>query len=277
MERLAIHRMLAAARRRLLPGVAVLAAWVLLAHASSAAAQPAVGPAAESASASSQAPPPEQPPGQGSSLAELPGLLRFQLSPKFMTGVPIGTFGNKIGTSPGGAVDFTARVGQTPVFVGAALDYLHYGTETRRIALFPAIPEVFSDVDTTNRLFRTHALVRFQRPTGRVRPYAEGLLGFSYIYTRTSFDLGYEGGQAGTTHLGDFAPSFGAGGGVTIGLVAVQDARFALDIGLRYLTGGEVDYLTPGDLQRNKNGVTFEPTRAPATLFATQIGIAVDF
>ena len=276
MTRRAVHRMPAAPRRRLLAGVAVLAAWVLVAHASFAGAQPAVGPAAETASASPQAPPPEQLPGPGSSVAGLPGLLRFQLSPKFLTGVQIGRFGNKIGTTPGGAVDFTARVAQTPVSVGAAFDYLRYGTETRRIALFPAVPEVLSDIDTNN-LFRAHALVRFQPSTGRMRPYAEGLLGFSYVYTHTSVDLGDEGDQAGTTHLGDFAPSVGAGGGVTIGLASVQDARVALDIGLRYLTGGEVDYLTRGELQRNENGVTFEPTRSPATLFALQIGIAVDF
>ena len=50
-----------------------------------------------------------------------------------------------------------------------------------------------------------------------------------------------------------------------------------LDIGLRYLTGGEVDYLTRGELQRDETGVTFEPTRSLATLFGMQIGITVDF
>ena len=277
MTRRAIDRMRAAPGRRLLPGVVLLAAAVLLAYASSVGAQPAVGAAAETASAGPQVSPPEQLPGPGSSVADVPGLLRFQFTPKFLTGVPIGTFGNKIGTSPGGAVDFTARVGRTPVFVGAALDILHYGRETRRIAPFPAIPEVFSNVDTTNRLFRTHALLRFQPVTGRLRPYAEGLLGFSYVYTRTSVDLGDEGAQAGTTHLDDFAPSLGAGGGVTIGLVSVPGARFALDIGLRYLTSSEVDYLAPGELQRDESGVTFEPTRSPATMFGVQIGLAVDF
>ena len=136
---------------------------------------------------------------------------------------------------------------------------------------------MFSDVGTTNNFIRTHALVRVQPPAGRVRPYAEGLLGFSYVYTRTSVDLGNAGGGAATTHLGDFAPSFGAGGGVTIGLVSGSEARLGLDIGLRYLTGGEVDYLTRGELQRDETGVTFEPTRSLATLFGVQIGITVDF
>ena len=277
MTKRVIHRMSGASPCRRLPGVTLPAALVFLACASYTGAQPAVGPDAETASAGPWPPPAEQTPGSGSSVAEAYGRLRFQFTPKLLTGVPIGRFGNRTGTSPGGAVDFAARVGPTPVFVGVALGYLRYGTETRRIALYPAVPEVFSDVDTTNNLFRSHALVRFRPSTGRVRPYTEGLLGFSYMYTHTSIDRGDESHRAGTTHLGDFAPSFGAGGGVTIGLVSRPDAHFALDIALRYITGGDVDYLTRGELRRNRNGVTFESTRSPATLFAVQIGIAVDF
>ena len=232
--------------------------------------------AAQTASASSPAPPPAQLPQPESSVVEVPELLRFQFVPKFVTGIPVGPFGKKVGASPGAAVDFTARIGQTPVSVGAAFDYLLYGTETRRLALFPAVPEVLTDVGTTNNLIRTHALVRVQPAAGRVRPYAEGLLGFSYVYTRTSVALG-DGSGGATTHLGDFAPSFGAGGGVTIALASLSDARLGLDIGLRYLTGGEVDYLTRGELQRDETGVTFEPTRSLATLFDMQIGITVDF
>ena len=88
MTRRAIDRMRAPGRRPL-PGVAVLAASVFLAYASSVGAQPAAGAAAERASASPQVSPPEQLPGPGSSVAEVPGLLRFQFTPKFLTGVPI--------------------------------------------------------------------------------------------------------------------------------------------------------------------------------------------
>lgn len=249
-------------------GTLALACGLWLAGASPAAAQ--------TAPASPPGPPSEQLSQPGSSLAAVPEVLRFQFGPKFIAGVPVGTFGNKVGASPGAAVDFTTRLGRTPVFVGAAFDYLLYGTETRQVSVIPAVPEVLNDVNTTNNLIRTHALVRIQPSIGRVRPYAEGLLGFSYAYTRTSVDLGYEGGGA-TTHLGDFAPSLGAGGGVTIELVSGQGGRLGLDIGLRYLTGGEVDYLTRGELQRNETGVTFEPSRSAATMFGLQIGIAVDF
>lgn len=274
MTKRVIHGNVLHPRRRRLSGVTLAAALVFLACASWAGAQAAVGPNVETGSSP---PPAERIPGPGSSVAEASGRLRFQFTPKFLTGVPIGSFGNRIGASPGGAVDFAARVGRTPVLVGVALDYLRHGTETRRVALYPGVPEVFSDVDTTNNLFRSHALVRFQPSTGRARPYAEGLLGFSYTYTHTSIDLGHEGGRAGTTHLGDFAPSFGAGGGVTIGLASLPDAHVALDVGLRYVTSGDVDYLTRGELRRDGDGVAFEATRSPASLFAVQVGVAVDF
>ena len=210
----------------------------------------------------------------GSSVTAASDGLRFQLTPKFLTGVPVGRFGSRTGISPGGAIDFTARVGRTPLWLGVAADYLRYGMETRHIALYPAVPEVFSDVDTTNNLVRSHALVRLGLSGGRTRPYAEALLGFSYIFTRTSIGEGYE---ESTRHLGDFGPSYGAGGGVTIELASSARAHVAFDVGLRYVTGGELDYLTPGALQRDGDGVTFESVRSRTKLFDVQIGIAFGF
>lgn len=258
-------------RTRRWRGQVLPAALVFLVWASCAAAQPAVGADA----ASSGARPPERESGMGSSVTAGSDGLRFQLTLKFLTGVPVGRFGSGTGISPGGAIDFTVRVGQTPLWLGVAVDYLRYGTETRRIALYPAVPEVFSDVDTTNALVRSHALVRLGFSGGRIRPYAEGLLGFSEIFTHTS--IGEEGYEASTRHLGDFGLSYGAGGGVTIELASSARVRVALDIGLRYVTGGEVDYLTPGALQRDGNGVTFESVRSRVTLFDVQTGIAFGF
>ena len=210
--------------------------------------------------------------------AAIPGLPRFRLDPGFAVGVPVGAFGDNVGPSFGGAIDFGVGLGQTPVSVGAAFDYLRYGTETRHIALFPALPEVVSDVSTTNNIFRAHALVRVQPRTGRVRPYAEGLLGFGYAYTSTGAALGDYAG-ASTTHLGDFAPSVGGGGGVMILLASSpgRDAGVSLSLGLRYLTGGDVNYLTKGAIQRDEHGATFEPARSPLNMLSTQIGMAFEF
>ena len=57
---------------------------------------------------------------------------------------------------------------------------------------------------------RAHAPMRVQPRTGRVRPSAEGLAGFSYAHTSTGAALGDHAGTS-TTHLGDFAPNVGDG------------------------------------------------------------------
>ena len=207
--------------------------------------------------------------------AEAQRLWRFRLEPRFAAGVPVGAFGDNVGASFGGALDFSVRLGDTPVSVGAAIEYLRYGTETRQVALFTGVPEVLSDVNTSNNVFWTHALVRVQPRTGRVRPYADGLLGFGGAYTSTGVDVGYD--TESTTHLRDFAPSFGVGGGVTVLLVSEPNVVVSLSLGLRYLATGDLDYLTKGAIRRDESGATFEPVRSPVNVVSPQIGVAFEF
>ena len=244
-----------------------LAGCLLLASASSAVGQP-VPPAAPAAAVQ---PAPPAPPGAGPT-----AFRRFRLAARPLGGIPVGEFGDRVGTSPGMGLDFTGRIGRAPIAVGAELGYLQYGKETRRLSLVPAVPEVLTDVNTTNHLLQTHALIRLQPLTGRVRPYVDGLLGFRYVFTRTSFANPDEGSH-GSTLLGDFAPSAGAGGGVAVVLVSGRDATLNLDLGLRYFTGGDVEYLTKGAIERHEGGVTLEPTRSAIDLVSLHVGLAVDF
>ena len=244
-----------------------LAACLLLACASPALGQPVPGTAPPTAG--QPAPPP--PPAAGPT-----AFRRFRLAARPLGGIPIGDFGNRVGTSFGAGLDFTSRIGRTPISVGAELGYLQYGKETWRLSLTPAVPDVLSDVNTTNHFLQTHALVRLQPQTGRVRPYAEGLLGFRYVFTRTSFRNPDEG-SSGSTLLGDLAPSAGAGGGVAVALVSGPHATLNLDLGIRYFTGGEVEYLTKGAVNRHEGGVTLEPTRSAVDLVSLHVGMAVDF
>lgn len=265
-------------------GVVVIACGLWLAGASPAAAQTAsAGPPAppqeerlQTGPSTPAAPPVVQSPE--SLAADILGIPRFRLDPGFAAGVPVGAFGDNVGASFGGAIDFGVGLGETPVSVGAAFDYLRYGTETRHVALFPALPEVVSDVSTSNNIFRAHALLRVQPRTGRLRPYAEGLMGFAYAYTSTGAGLGDYAGVS-TTHLGDFAPSVGGGGGVTVLVASQHDAgvRVSLSFGLRYLTGGDASYLTKGAIDRDEHGATFEATRSPLNMVSTQIGMAFEF
>ncbi len=244
-----------------------LTGCLLLACASPALGQPVPGTAPPTAGQ----PAPPAPPGAGPS-----AFRRFRFAARPLGGVPIGDFGDRVGTSPGVGLDFTSHIGGTPIAVGWELGYLQYGKETRRLSLTPAVPEVLSDVNTTNHFVQTHALVRLQPQTGRVRPYAEGLLGFRYVFTRTSFRNPDEG-SSGSTLLGDLTPSAGAGGGVAVALVSGPDATLNLDLGIRYFTGADVEYLTKGAVNRHEGGVTLEPTRSAVDLLSLHVGLAVDF
>ena len=245
-----------------------LAGCALLACASPAAAQQATAAASEPAAG--------QPAPRASSAAVPPALRRFRFGAKPVSGIPVGDFGDRVGTSPGVGFEFTSRVGRIPISVGAEFGYVMYGTATRRLQLTPGVPEVLTDVNTTNNLLQTHALVRVQPRAGRVRPYVEGLLGFRHVFTSTSFRNPDEG-TSGSTQLSDSAPSVGGGGGVTIGLVSGRHVGLHLDIGLRYLTGGDAEYLTKGGITRDETGVTLNPTRSAINLVSLQFGVAIDF
>ena len=206
------------------------------------------------------------------------GSTRYQFIPRLLVGIPRESFGENVGVSPGVAVDFTARAGRAPVFAGVAFDYLRYGSETRRVALYQAVPEVLTDVVTTNNFIRTHAVMRIQPRVGRLRPYAEGLAGFGYVWTETYIDLQREEDRVPTTkQLGSFAPSFGGGAGVSITLASDGSTHAGLEIGVRYLTGGDVEYLTRGDIRRDDTGVSFEPRRSRPKLLGLQIGLSLEF
>ena len=131
----------------------------------------------------------------------------------------------------------------------------------------------------------THGRMRVQPVTGRVRPYVEGLFGFSYLFTQTSIDLGRDFDSSGfsdvigpsTTHLDDFALSADGGGGVSVGVYAGAEAVMNLDVGVQYLYGGEAEYLVggPEGFELGVDGLEFRRSRTD--LVQVQIGISVDF
>ena len=64
---------------------------------------------------------------------------------------------------------------------------------------------------------------------------------------------------------------------MVVGLVSTPHATLNLDLGVRYFTGGDVEYLTKGAVNRQEGGVTLEPTRSGVDLVSVHVGMAVDF
>lgn len=205
---------------------------------------------------------------------------RFQTTFDFSMGFPQGEFGDNVdNVGLGLNAGFNYRIGHSPVLIGASFGFLQYGSTSRPAPISPEIPELIVDVNTSNNILAAHFLVRYEfgKYESRIRPYAEGLVGLHYLWTQTSIDDSND--EISSTNFDDSTGSFGAGGGVLIGLYRAEVGffRFDLELGARWLKGGDASYLTEGSIIRENGNVTYVVTESSTNLFITNFGIVFSF
>ncbi len=182
----------------------------------------------------------------------------YQFGGNLTIGLPQGEFGDNVdNVGIGGTGFFAFNFPQSPLAVGASIGFMIYGSETRQE---PWILPVYVDVTTTNSILMGHFFLRLQPPRGRILPYFDGLAGFNYLWTDTSIkDEDEPGGEeiASSRQLSDVTFSYGVGGGLMFRVyqaperkgIGRQLASVYIDLGLRYLKGGEAEYLREGDIE----------------------------
>lgn len=221
----------------------------------------------------------------------MPTLVAFAQSPfqagiNFSLGLPQEEFKENVDNVGFGlSGHFGCQIPNTPVAVGASIGFLIYGMETRREPLSTTIPDIMVDVETTNNILTGHLLLRVQPPmqSAIFRPYLEGLFGFHYLWTETKIRDWEGDGAIGSTNYDDAAMSYGGGGGVMIrvyeGTKENSDGTFSvnIDLGFRYLLGGEAEYLREGDIKRENGVVTFSPSKSTTDLLVTKLGVTFTF
>lgn len=204
----------------------------------------------------------------------------------FMYGVPKGEFGSLVDSKGFGiAGDIGYRVPYSPLTLGLALGYLQYGNEERRTSFSTTIPDVTVNVSTTNSIALAHLLLRLQPETGAVRPYADGLLGLHYLFTTTTVRNrgGFDDEIASSNNLGDVAFSYGGGGGVMVQVYGApeQDGpgikQVLVDAGVRYLLGGEAEYLKEGSIKRENGTARYSALKSKTDLMTFSLGVSVIF
>ena len=201
--------------------------------------------------------------------------------------VPQGAFADRLdGVGFGLGGDFLYHVPNTPVGFGVAGTFIVYGQETIRERFGGgALGRVEVDVVTTNNIALGHLLVRLQPPNGPFRPYADALVGVSYLFTESRIedvDFNDDRDIASSTNFDDAAFSYGVGGGVMAqvykGRSDGRRFRVFLDASVRYLFGGEAEYLREGGISSDRNGnLTFDVTRSRTDLLLPQFGVTVRF
>jgi hypothetical protein len=213
---------------------------------------------------------PVEPPSSADASAETQPARRIPIQAGIgvLGGVPIGTFGENIDSAGGFSGHLGVGLGGSMVTVGGELAYLWYGEEKRKVPFSLTIPDVVVNVTTSNAMFLAHGRIRVQQREGRWRPYIDGLLGLTDIFTKTSIDLGSvctgtvcSDVSPSTTNLRDVVLSYGGGGGVMIGFGSPPSAA-RLDISVRYLRGGEADYLRQGTIRREDGQVFLDRSRS---------------
>lgn len=204
---------------------------------------------------------------------------RFQGGIGLLAGVPVGDFGVNVDSAGGIAGHFDVALGDSIVSVGGEMASLWYGTESRKEPLSPTIPDIRVTVTTDNTIFLLHGRVRAQRREGRVRPYVDGLIGFIDLVTKTSIEeLGdcdvYGCTGLGSTNLRDFALSAGGGAGLQVGFGPPPD-WYRLDLSVRYLYGGEADYLREFAIRREGGQAFLDISRSRTDMVVVYIGVAM--
>ncbi|RPI25832.1 MAG: hypothetical protein EHM61_13340 [Acidobacteria bacterium] len=208
----------------------------------------------------------------------------FDLGADFIIGLPQNQFRDNINEEGYGASGhFGYFLGDSPIMIGVDAGFLNYGTMKRWEPFSDEIPEVTVRVQTTNNILLAHGFLRLQPQQGPVRPYVEGLLGFKYLFTRTSVvDEFYDETIASSTNFDDLAGSWGVGTGLDIRLWENRRHRGVVDVsltlGAKYLWGSEAEYLKKGSIRRDPDGgVTYLVLQSRTTMLIPSIGARVRF
>ena len=199
-----------------------------------------------------------------------------------MLGLPQGEFKEKVdrlgygfnvqGTlwSPGTLSPFT---------IGANFGYLIYGEESTNRPLSVTIPDVGVDVNRTNSLMNFHLLFQLAPFDGQVKPYAEGLFGGAYIFTKTTVESEWsEENIFESTNFDDFTWSYGVGGGLLISLISDPTGitSLYLDLKVRYIFGSEAEYLKEGSIEVYNGDLYYDVQKSKTDLMTIHVGVVAN-
>jgi hypothetical protein len=128
-----------------------------------------------------------------------------QASLQVIGGAPQGGLRDHIGAGAGLQGFIGGWTGpESPLMLGLDVAFLGYGHTTDEVPFSSTVgPRVPVEVSTSNNVLEMHLSARLQPRTGRFRPYIEGLVGFKYLFTRTTLGDGVVGNDFSGEEFGD--------------------------------------------------------------------------
>jgi hypothetical protein len=206
------------------------------------------------------------------------GPSRAYVGGALLLGIPQSDVADYVGTGGGIGGHFIYQLDRAGMLAlrvdGGALIY---GQERKRVCFSSTVGcRVTVDVTTTNSIFFLGIGPQFIAPSGQVRPYATGSVGFGLFSTQSGVS-GTGDGQdfANTTNYSDATLAWTGAGGLYIPLRSGM-RPLLLDIGARYHGNGEVSYLNRGSIVDLPGGaIEINPIRSQANLLVIHLGVTV--
>lgn len=221
-------------------------------------------------------------------LATLLGLTSAAAAEQFEGGLrlivadPTGAFGRAV-EDPGFGLIGHLGVRATPTWtLGIGMHGMVYGSQSTTQHL-PLVDDF--KLTTTNNLAGACFFTRLAPMAGAaVQPYAEGSLGFNYLWTESKLedDQWWDDDEvARKTNFDDFASYWSAGGGLLVRL-AQGDAQAKkpgvfLDLAVSHWRGGDAEYLTEGDITIVSGRPVFTASKSRTDLTSYSAGVTLTF
>jgi hypothetical protein len=193
---------------------------------------------------------------------------------------PQGDFGRFVDQGWGLDLHYMHRLdGDGWLAIRADGGFLTYGHERQRLPLSPTLGgRILVDLVTNNNIAFLGVGPQIGVPDGRLRPYVNGYVGVSYIYTESSVEgtYAYDNSPfASTTNFDDATFSYGGGAGLYVP-VRHGASPISIDAGVTYRRNGTASYLTEGGIEDNPDGsVTLFPVRSETDLLTFRLGVSI--
>ena len=196
----------------------------------------------------------------------------------FLVAQPVGQFDTFVSEGYGLNGAFIWNFDRDRVF-GVRMEggFLQYDSEERQMC-FPGSCRVGIDLTTTNGIVYGGIGPQISVPSGWVRPYMNGTIGFSYFHTESSVsgDDDYDD-EFNTTNHDDLVFAVTGGGGFLVPL-SLGRTPVLLDLGVVYHRNGEASYLRSGSIIDHPDGsITIRPIRSEANFVSYRIGVSLGF
>jgi hypothetical protein len=201
-------------------------------------------------------------------------LSRFNVGLEGAVAQPVGAFADEVGTAGGatlhGAYHFTPVAS-----LRAEVTYLIYGHERLGVC-GPGSCRVNLDLSTNNQIVSGFIGPQLEVPSGAVRPYLRGGIGFGYFFTSSSLTGSSDATPfANTTNYDDGAFALMGGAGARIPFL-IRQVPVAIDLGAQYQRNGDVSYLRRGSIVDHQDGsYTMSPIDGPANFVQYHLGFSV--